>query len=158
MKKKKPSKASILRSYGMPAEYKSYNLRYKNPLEKGIYWYFFSLAIRKRDIEKYGTCISCEKEITVDTCDAGHFIPAGSCGPLLLFHSLNVNAECSHCNAWDDLHLLGYARNLDLRYGEGTSERLLQSHRERKNSLLVEKDFTREEYKRMISQIKTRGI
>lgn len=152
----KPKKtiSGIKRAYGVPV---TAWMRYKNPIEKGIYWHFFSLAIRKRDVEKWGGCISCGREITVYTCDAGHFIPAASCGPLLLFHLLNVNAECSRCNAWDDLHLLGYAKGLDRRYGEGTAEKLLQSHRENKAGPVV-KDFKREEYKLMINKLKTRGL
>lgn len=151
---RKPSKASILRSWGILGPIW---LRYKNPIEKGIYWYLFSKAVRTRDVEKYGTCVSCGRTITVDTCDAGHFIPAASCGIDLLFDPINVNAECSHCNAWDDLHLLGYAKTLDKRYGEETAESLLKQYRLNKGAP-VKKDFTRVQYIEKIKRLKTNGL
>lgn len=154
-KAKKATQISILRSYGIPGPI---SLRYKNPLEKGIYWYLFSLAIRTRDVERYGTCVSCGRVITVETCDAGHFIPAASCGPKLLFDPLNVNAECSRCNAWDDLHLLGYAKTLNARYGEHTAEILLQTYRERRHQGLAEKDFTKKEYQHKLEKLIKTGL
>lgn len=141
-KRKKSTKVSILRKYGLTG--KEW-MRYKNPIEKGILWHLFSLAIRKRDVEKWSKCVSCGRAISMDSCDAGHFIPASQCGPLLLFDPLNVNAECARCNSWDDLHLLGYAKTLDKRYGDNTAENLLLRHREYKAGPLS-KDFTRKEY------------
>ena len=125
--RKKPSIKDLFRQYELPewlVKAGKWGLRYKTPIEKGIYWYKFSLFIRERDVAKYGTCISCNRSITVDTCDAGHFAPASNCGLDLLFHPLNVNAECSYCNAFDGMHLIGYAKNLDKRYGAGTAEKL----------------------------------
>lgn len=119
--KKKFNKSEFLRSWGLPDNYQWRSLRYKNPPEKGVYWYYFSRYIRERDVRMWGTCISCGKPITFDTCDAGHFMPASGCGRDLLFDERNVNAECSRCNAWDDTHLLGYAEGLDTRYGIDTS-------------------------------------
>lgn len=125
---KKQSKADVLRGWGItePNLIKAGFtwLRYKNPPEKGIYWYWLSRYVRERDVAKYGTCISCGRAITVEGSQAGHFMPADSCGRDLLFDLRNVNAECSHCNAWDDTHLLGYAEGLDERYGEGTAAEL----------------------------------
>lgn len=146
---KKESKAATLRFYGVPEEKVKQGtgwLRYKNPIEKGIYWYFFSLYIRQRDIEKYGTCISCGREITMQNSNAGHFMPADDCGRDLLFDPLNVNAECQKCNAWDDTHLLGYAENLDVRYGNGTA-RMLRTRRDAyKSSPTAIKDLKASEY------------
>lgn len=129
VKAKRATKKDAMRLYGLPESYKSNNLRYQNPIEKGIYWYKFSLFIRNRDVKKYGTCISCGRPITVETCDAGHFAPAADCGLDLLFDPVNVNAECSHCNAWDGMHLFGYEKGLDERYGAGTAE-LLKTKRD----------------------------
>lgn len=152
---KKPSKKAILESYGIYGHSGFDWLRYKNPPEKGIYWYLFSQYIRKRDVEKYGTCISCGKPITVDTCDAGHFMPAKDCGRDLLFHMQNVNAECSHCNAFDPTHLLGYAEGLDRRYGEGTAAKLRAMRMEYKNSPVPIKDWKADEYIRLIHELST---
>lgn len=146
-KTKKATKISVLRSWGI---LRPIWLRYKNPIEKGIYWYYFSKFIRARDIATFGTCISCGRSITMETSDCGHFIPAGECGPDLLFDPRNNNAECSHCNAWDGLHLFGYAKNLDLRYGVGTAEELLRRHRAHKTTKPAPKDFPRKEYEALI--------
>lgn len=154
-KTKKPSKISILRSWSLlGTEW----MRYKNPIEKGIYWTLFSRAVRQRDVAKYGTCISCDRPITVDTCDCGHFIPAEDCGPALLLDPRNNNAECSRCNAWDRLHLFGYAKNLDVRYGAGTAEELFRRHREHKATKPAPKDFTRKEYQAMLTSLKEKGL
>jgi len=118
----KQSKADFLRSWGLPyPNFQYHHLRYKNPPEKGVYWYYFSLYVRERDVREWGVCISCGKPITVDTANGGHFMPASSCGRDLLFDERNINAECAFCNAWDDTHLLGYAEGLDHRYGTGTA-------------------------------------
>jgi hypothetical protein len=138
-------------------------MRYKNPIQKGILWYLFSIAIRKRDVAKYGTCISCGKRITVETSDCGHFIPAASCGRDLLFNPYNNNAECTQCNAWDELHLFGYAKGLDNRYGVGTAEMLLAQHRHLKymeptEKLKANKDFSAKEYEEKITHLKLHGL
>lgn len=121
---KKINKAEVFRQWLMPDGYKTNHLRYQNPIEKGIYWHWFSLHVRQRDVDKYGTCISCGRAITVESSQAGHFMPAKDCGRDLLFDERNVNAECNQCNAWDETHLLGYAEGLDERYGAGTADKL----------------------------------
>ncbi len=152
---KKPSKKSVLESYGIYGHSGFEWLRYKNPPEKGIYWYLFSQYVRRRDVEQYGTCISCGRPITVDNSDAGHFMPAKDCGRDLLFHPMNVNAECSSCNAWDDTHLLGYAEGLDKRYGEGTALMLRKMRDDYKNSPVPIKDWKADVYISMIHQLST---
>lgn len=131
--------------------------RYTNPLEKGAYWYYFSLFIRQRDVEAYGTCISCDKPITVETSQAGHFMPAATCGRDMLFDPMNVNAECSPCNAWDETHLLGYADGLDRRYGVGTAATLRarreQYQRDSKEKAI--KDWKASEYAEKIKLLPT---
>lgn len=150
------SQKEYLHSFGIIG-HKSFSwMRYTNPPEKGIYWYFFSLFVRKRDVEKWGTCISCGRAITLDTCDAGHFMPASDCGRDLLFDELNVNAECSHCNAWDGTHLLGYADGLDGRYGVGTATKIRNLRNEYKASRAVIKDWKKDEYLEKILAIKAR--
>lgn len=148
--KKKQSKADFLREWAItdPKRIKSGFtwLRYKQPPEKGIYWYWFSLHIRQRDVEAYGTCISCGKPITIDTCDAGHFIPASSCGRDLLFDEYNVNAECARCNAWDEGHLFGYEQGLIKRYGEGIPKMLKKKYFAYKNNTNPVKDWKKDVY------------
>lgn len=154
VKRKRASKAATARFWGLPTAYQTSNLRYQNPIEKGILWYWFSLYIRTRDVKRWGACISCGRAITVETCDAGHFVPAGSCGASLLFNERNVNAECSHCNAWNDMHLLGYAEGLDARYGPGTSKEL----RARKPNVgdPIQKNLRPKEYGELIKIYQTK--
>ena len=150
--KKKQSKREILRQWGLPETFQWKSLAYKQPYQKGIYWYWFSIFVRKRDVEKYGTCISCGKPIGM-YCDAGHFMPAGDCGRDLLFDKLNVNAECKYCNAFDEAHLLSYAENLDKRYGEGTAAELRRRRDEYKASKTSIKDWTASEYAEKIKAL-----
>lgn len=147
LKQPKPSKADFLRSWLIPYPSFQYgNLRYKNPPEKGVYWYWFSLEIRHRDVFEWGTCISCGRTITIENSQAGHFMPASDCGRDLLFDPRNVNAECARCNAWDETHLLSYAENLDKRYGAGTSSELRARRDDYKKRTNVVKDWKGEEY------------
>ena len=147
---KKKSKAEILRDWGLDP--RKVDLRYKNPIEKGIYWYYFSLEIRTRDVNIWGVCISCGRPITIEGSNAGHFMPASDCGRDLLFDPQNVNAECRKCNAWDDTHLLGYAENLDKRYGSGTAK-TLRERREAYRTGPPVKDFNRAVYAQKICQL-----
>lgn len=142
---KKQSKADYLRSYGIQGHSGFDWLRYKNPPEKGIYWYLFSLYVRQRDVERYGTCISCGRTITVDTCDAGHYYPASSCGRDLIFDTYNVNAECGRCNAFDEGHLIGYREGLIERYGVEVVDDLKKKYFEYKNGPPV-KDWKADVY------------
>lgn len=152
--KKKQTKADFLRSWGLPyPEFQFSNLRYKNPPEKGVYWYFISLHVRNRDVKTWGTCISCGREITVNTCQAGHFAPANNCGRDLLFDLDNIHAECERCNAWDSGHLFGYEKNLVKRYGEDFVKKLKArylAYRESKEPL---KDFKGSEYAEKIKAL-----
>lgn len=145
--KKKQTKADFLRSWGIETPpYQYGNLRYKNPPEKGVYWYYFSLYVRQRDVERWGTCISCGKPITVDTCQAGHFIAAHGCGRDLLFDPLNVNAECPGCNGKDQNHLWGYEKNLINRHGAEVPSMLKLRYFEYKNSDVPIRDWKASEY------------
>jgi len=155
MAKEKISKKAILESYGIYGHSGFDWLRYRNPPEKGIYWYLFSQFVRRRDVEKYGTCISCGKPITYETAQAGHFMPASNCGRDLLFDPLNVNAECGQCNAFDEAHLLGYAENLDKRYGAGTALSLRKRRQEylEQSKIKPVKDFKAPEYIEKIRQL-----
>lgn len=106
-------------------------LRYSAVVEKGICWYWFARYIRARDFHDYAECISCGEFKLYHELQAGHFVPAGDCGITLVMDERNVNGECNNCNAFDGMHLLGYARNLDARYGAGTAEALVARKYER---------------------------
>ncbi len=157
LKKSSPTTTDILRGYGLPESYiraGKKGLRYRQPLEKGVYWYWLARYIRARDAFKWGSCISCGKPKSFEQLQAGHFMPAGSCGFALLFDERNLNGECERCNAWDDTHLLGYAENLDLRYGKDTA-RGLRVRYEMRNSHIT-REWSRADYEVKIPLIKAR--
>ena len=152
---KKKTDAERLREWGITKPtFRKKHLRYQNPFEKGVYWYWFSIEVRTRDVETHGVCISCGKPITVDTAQAGHFIAASVGGRDLLFDPRNVNAECGRCNAFDEGHLLGYERRLDERYGKGTAQGLKDRYWQYKESQTPLKDWKGSEYADMIRSLK----
>ena len=151
--KKKQTKADFLRSWEIKSPpYQYHQLRYKNPPEKGVYWYYFSLEVRQRDVDKFGVCISCGKPITVDTCDAGHFVSAQGCGRDLLFDPMNVHAECGGCNGFDANHLIGYERGLEARYEAPTVVSLKDRYWKYKNGD-IQKDWKASEYAEKIQAL-----
>jgi predicted RNA-binding Zn-ribbon protein involved in translation (DUF1610 family) len=150
--RKKQTLVGKLRAWGMPEGFQWSNLRYKSPFEKGIYWFYTSLFVRERDVANWGTCISCNKPITVETSQGGHYCPAGSCGRDLLFDERNVNAECPRCNAFDEGHLFGYEIGLDSRYGRGTAEGLKRRYKAYKDGEPV-KDWSAKEYAQKIRDL-----
>lgn len=132
--KKKVSVSEVMRKYGMPDSYIKAGkalLRYTQPLEKGIYWYWLSQFVRLRDYIKWGTCISCDKQCGIEEMNAGHYAAAGGCGFALLFDPSNLNGECPRCNAWDDSHLIGYERGYIARYGQQAMDELKQRYFDR---------------------------
>ena len=134
------------------------NLRYKSPIEKGIYWYWFSLFVRQRDTKLYGVCISCGKPIKLDNCDAGHFIAAAGCGRDLLFDPMNVHAECRRCNAFDPNHVVGFEAGLVERYQTSLPKILKKRYLEYRDSDIPLKDFTGSEYAEKIKFIKKEAM
>lgn len=133
--------------YGLPAIITSRKqLRYSNPPEKGILWYWFSRYIRARD--KNLPCISCN--LQKPERQGGHFIPTGSMGvDEMVFSEQNVHSECSACNNWDK-NKLQYARNLDLRYGKGTADQLRNVFYEYKYGGLIYRNWGIETYREKI--------
>lgn len=124
-------------------------MRYKGL--KGIYWCWLARYIRMRDFLRYGTCVSCGGRKTYEELQAGHFAPASSCGFALLFDERNLNAECGGCNGFDSMHLLGYARNLDVRYGPGTADGLQERYGARHQNTM--KEWSKLEYEREVGAI-----
>jgi hypothetical protein len=78
----------------------------------------FNKYIRLRDsYNGWFTCISCGFSQSTDVMNAGHFFPVkGYDG--LRFDEENVNGECVACNGWDEMHLIGYQKNLVKRIGK----------------------------------------
>ncbi len=151
----KLNKRDFLRLWGLPETFKYDSLRYKNPPEKGVYWYYFAQMVRERDLREWGYCISCNKVLTTENVNAGHFMPAENCGRDLLFDERNVNGECGQCNAFDTTHLLGYAEGLDKRFGPGTAQTLRDRRTAYKASEFPIRDWTRLDYVEKIKKLPT---
>lgn len=84
--------------------------------------------IRKRDIDwrGYGKCISCDNQITYETCDAGHFIRK-SRGKWFYWNEENIHAQCPACNRYgSNEEGAEYFRNLCIKIGKSKAEHLLK--------------------------------
>ena len=88
---------------------------------------YFSKYIRYRDATKkggvyYAPCITCDKWLPIKQMHAGHF---QSCRHnSTRYNDENVNAQCAACNTYNQGEQFKYAKALDLKYGEGTAEKL----------------------------------
>lgn len=86
----------------------------------------FNAYIRQRDSKDgYFTCISCFRTLSVESMNAGHYVPVKG-GSFLRFNEYNVNGECQRCNGFDEFHLIGYRKHLVLKIGEAKVTRLEQ--------------------------------
>ena len=151
LKRGKPKKRKLLvdqwRQYGLTRPSKP---RYVGL--KGVYWYLLSQYTRQRDFKQFGTCISCGKRVdSLQDFDAGHYAPAGNCGFALLFLKINVNGECKGCNAFDSGHLIGYEKNLRIRYGNKIVDALIGTYLERHKT--TTKEWTQIEYDTKIKKL-----
>lgn len=87
----------------------------------------WSKYIRYRDGERkvdgwYTDCITCGVSKPVKQMQCGHFV-SRSCNKLR-YDELNTNAQCVGCNMFKGGEQYEYARQLDLKYGNGTAESL----------------------------------
>lgn len=84
--------------------------------------------IRHRDLDfsGYGSCISCNKTITYETCDAGHFIPK-SAGEWFRWNEENIHAQCPNCNRFGSQDTgANYYKNLCAKIGQEKTDKLLE--------------------------------
>lgn len=103
----------------------------------------FGHYVRLRDadlignIEWQGECISCEKVYTVRYWDEdkakwrwgkqdniGHFVGRGNM--YLRYSDENCNLQCVRCNKWLSGNNAAYHKALDMKYGEGTANQLIE--------------------------------
>lgn len=85
---------------------------------------WFSIYIRMRDSDKFGQskCITCPKTGFWKEFQNGHFVKRSV--SLLRFDDENCNAQCPACNVWKYGELFIYGKELDLKYGDGTADKL----------------------------------
>lgn len=111
---------------------------------------WFSKYVRYRDGaivngEWVARCITCFTSLPVAQMQAGHFQSRRFNS--LRFDEENVNAQCVACNVFRYGEQFKYAKELDLKYGEGTSDRLA----ERRHEL---HKYTRQELQEIIDEAK----
>lgn len=86
----------------------------------------FSLFIRTRDSQQYDglafKCISCGRVLPIEQADNGHYINRAHLATR--FSELNCNAQCRHCNRFDEGNIQGYRRGLTEKIGEPNVEML----------------------------------
>lgn len=70
------------------------------------------------------SCITCETVKPLKEIQAGHFVSRGK--NILRYDELNVNAQCVGCNMFKAGEQYLYSKALDLKYGNGTAESLMQ--------------------------------
>jgi hypothetical protein len=155
-KARKKTTADLFREWGLPPfliKNGRKGLRYRDPIEKGLCWFWFARYIRLRDAIDWGTCISCGEPKTFEELQCGHYVPADYCGLGLLLDERNNNGECPRCNGVDSFHLIGYKRRLAERHGNSVVENL-EYRRESRNTDVTK--FSRQVYLRMAADYRAR--
>ena len=108
---------------------------------------YFSLYIRLRDSDEFGVgdCITCGDKKHYKQMQCGHFVSRKT--NALRYDEENCNLQCVGCNMFKAGEQYQYSKALDLKYGEGTADRLFaqrfDSHK-----------FTREELEEVIHDSK----
>ena len=90
---------------------------------------WFSKYVRFRDAQKrggeyYAPCITCDKWLPIKMMHAGHFQSRRYSSTR--YDDENVNAQCAACNTYNQGEQFKYSKALDLKYGDGTAEKLAQ--------------------------------
>jgi hypothetical protein len=106
---------------------------------------YFSEYIRLRDSNENctATCITCGKEGQISEMDAGHFIDRSH--KATRYDEQNVNAQCRACNRFQSGRQYEHGIAIDLKYGAGTANELLQKSRQifRANQAFYESEAER---------------
>jgi len=89
----------------------------------------FSKYIRYRDGQKrvdewYSLCITCDRWLPLKQMHAGHFQSRRFSATR--YNDENVNAQCSGCNTFNQGEQYKYAKALEMKYGDGTANKLEQ--------------------------------
>jgi 5-methylcytosine-specific restriction endonuclease McrA len=108
---------------------------------------YFSLYVRHRDsTDGMAECITCGTKKPIKQMQAGHFVSRRV--NALRFDEENVNAQCTGCNMFKAGEQYLYAKALDLKYGDGKAEELMNRRHETHK-------FTIQELEEIIADAKT---
>ena len=116
----------------------------------------FSMYIRLRDSREFDfkafRCISCGRILPFEKADNGHYINRQHMSTR--FDEMNCNAQCSHCNRFQEGNMQGYRNGLIRKYGEQKVVRLEM----KKNTIRKFSDFEYEQlikyYSALVKQMK----
>jgi len=96
----------------------------------------FSRFIRTRDSQLFSgrafRCISCGKILPIEQADCGHYVNRQHMS--LRYSELNCNAQCAHCNRFDEGNMQGYREGLIHKIGLAKVE-LLEASKHQTNKL-----------------------
>lgn len=127
----------------------------KNKLDR-----VFSQYIRLRDMLPNTTafcCISCGRILPIQKADCGHYINRSHMSTR--YSEMNCNAQCKHCNRFDEGNMSGYRLGLVRKYGVQRVLLLEASKKEVKKYSDVDYEFLIEHYKNKVKQIlEERGL
>ena len=102
---------------------------------------YFSLFIRERDKNK--PCITCNKHAREYDC--GHFLSRRF--ESVRFDEKNAHSQCLKCNRFEYGNQFEHGVKVDLLYGKGTAEKLLQKSKMFCKHSKFDYEFIAEEFK-----------
>jgi len=113
---------------------------------------YFSEYIRLRDSDQNcnAICITCRKVGHISEMDAGHFIDRSH--KATRYDERNVNAQCRTCNRFQSGRQYEHGLAIDLKYGTGTSQQLLQDSRKIVKTTQGEFETKAEEFKQLAEE------
>ena len=113
---------------------------------------YFSQYIRLRDSDQNcnAICITCRKVAHISEMDAGHFIDRSH--QATRYDERNVNAQCRTCNRFQSGRQFEHGLAIDLKYGTGTAEQLLQDSRKIVKTTQGEFESKAEEFKQLAEE------
>ena len=113
---------------------------------------YFSEYIRLRDSDQNcnAICITCRKVAHISEMDAGHFIDRSH--KATRYDERNVNAQCRTCNRFQSGRQYEHGLAIDLKYGTGTSQQLLQDSRKIVKTTQGEFEAKAEEFKQLAEE------
>lgn len=85
---------------------------------------YHSILVRMRDADRNGIadCITCGVKKHYKELQCGHFVSRRVNS--LRYDEENTNAQCVGCNMFKSGEQYQYSKALDMKYGDGTAERL----------------------------------
>lgn len=125
LRRKTPLRAKAKSKFEI-SEIKTHNRKASRPTLMKNADEAFSVFIRTRDSQSYEgrafRCISCGRVLSIDQADCGHYVNRSHMS--LRFSELNCNAQCRHCNRFQEGNIQDYRKGLIAKIGEQKVELL----------------------------------